>query len=621
MQAPEVVTQARQYSPGDVVGALVPSNYIGALAAGRFFPVILVSLFLAAVLATMRQRRRTVLQFFEGMYEAVVKLVSWVMYGLPVGLFCMAAVVMAQQTDPLHTRFDDMLTFIIALAVGLVVHALIILPLMARLYGVRSIASLAGKTIPALGTALTTGSSVTALPVTQRCVVDSARIDHRAAAAVLPLGSTMNLNGTAMYVIMVGFFALQSGNVQVGWLQVVALIIGAWLAAIASGGIPGAALLLTVVVFDIAGFPEGAFASLALIAAIDWLAARGATVVDVWSDALGAAVVAERMPSMSRRVSRPERSRRQDDRRRDRRSSGRGHDRQSSSRDRQSSSRDRSARGPSRTDRDQRSRRDSRRSEQRRPHPRSDRNRDSRPPQRESAPPAKEENRSPFELEAQPTVELDGVTMTTDQQTPSGKQTEQTDNRPPRSSEADNEGRSERQSRSSRPQEHRRPPDRERPQRRSRTSSDRSAAPSVDQLEREKARVQAQLASLGDSKSKTDQSADTHKSSTADGAGHSRSVSEPQIDYAVEDLNDAVRTKPDDDTHTESDTAPDEKRQEATDDSSHDEFQYGGRNRMHRPDKSEDETDVDESDMPEAVDAYSAEDQNFGRAKKKRERR
>jgi len=183
--------------------------------------------------------------------------------------------------------------FLAALLLALVLHAVVVLPILLRLKGQHSPVSLAGNMIPALSTALATGMPMATLPVTQRCVVRNSKVDYRAAAAVLPLGSGdqsewnrhLRDHGGHFRRTGVGRFIRLIPNPGPGARGLVSYH--------ALRGFSGATMLLMVLAMDLVGFPEVAFGALALIAAVEWLALRSCAVVDVWSSAVGASVVAK----------------------------------------------------------------------------------------------------------------------------------------------------------------------------------------------------------------------------------------------------------------------------------------------------------------------------------------
>lgn len=142
----------------------------------------------------------------------------------------------------------------------------------------------------ALATAFTTASSSATLPITMECVEGKNKVDERAAAFVLPLGATINMDGTALYEAVAALFIAQIYGIDLTIGSQVVIFLTATLASIGAAGIPHAGTVTMVFVLSAVGLPlEG----IGLIWAIDWFLDRCRTTVNVWGDSVGAAVINE----------------------------------------------------------------------------------------------------------------------------------------------------------------------------------------------------------------------------------------------------------------------------------------------------------------------------------------
>jgi solute carrier family 1 (neuronal/epithelial high affinity glutamate transporter), member 1 len=142
-------------------------------------------------------------------------------------------------------------------------------------------------------TAFSTASSAATLPLTLECVEKRAKVSPRAAYFVLPLGATINMDGTALYEAVAAIFIAQAFGIELTAMQQVMIFLTATLAAIGAAGIPEAGLVTMVIVLRAVGLPlEG----IGLILAVDWLLDRFRTTVNVWGDAAGAAVIERFLP-------------------------------------------------------------------------------------------------------------------------------------------------------------------------------------------------------------------------------------------------------------------------------------------------------------------------------------
>ena len=170
---------------------------------------------------------------------------------------------------------------------ALVFHGVVVLPLLLRVLGKRSPIAYLRRVAAALLNALSTSSSSATLPLTLRGV-ERAGVSKRTAGFVLPLGATINMDGTAMYESVAAIFIAQVYGIDLTAAEQAVIFFTATLAAIGAAGIPEAGLVTMVIVLRAVGLPlEG----IALILAIDWLLDRFRTTVNVWGDCVGAAVV------------------------------------------------------------------------------------------------------------------------------------------------------------------------------------------------------------------------------------------------------------------------------------------------------------------------------------------
>ena len=276
----------------DIILSFIPDNIVAAMVEGRYLGVIIFSLVVGGVLSTLGPRARTMVNFFRELNQVVMKIVYLLLYAAPVGLLSIVGTIVARNTDSLGELGQGLAWYALTLLIGLVIHAVVVLPLALKFLARRSPAGYAGKMMPAFATAVGTSSSSATLPVTYECVVDGNKVDSRAASFVLPLGTTINMDGTAMYVVIATLFVAQVFGISLGLMQTVMVALTAILVSVGAAGIPSAALFMLGIVFGVAGFPAEAYAGIGLILAVDWLLDRGRTVVNIWGDAVGAAVIA-----------------------------------------------------------------------------------------------------------------------------------------------------------------------------------------------------------------------------------------------------------------------------------------------------------------------------------------
>merc|ERR1719266_34608 len=179
--------------------------------------------------------------------------------------------------------------YLVTVILGISIHGFILLPL---IYGLttRSLPfSFIGKMGPALATAFGTASSSATLPVTINSLENGNKIDPRVARFVLPIGATINMDGTALYEAVAAIFIAQMTGMNPTIGQVIIISITATAASIGAAGIPHAGLVTLVMVLETVGLPSEA---VSIIMSVDWLVDRVRTAVNVLGDAFGAAIVA-----------------------------------------------------------------------------------------------------------------------------------------------------------------------------------------------------------------------------------------------------------------------------------------------------------------------------------------
>ncbi len=274
----------------EVITGLIPRNIFQSMAENDILPVITFSLFLGAVLSTLGEQGRPVIEFFNGLNEAIMKIIHLVMYAAPVGIGALIAGRLGEAGGftgflPELLRLGKYAFTVIA---GLLIHSMIILPLILKLFGKTGLKKFAANTSPALLTAFSTASSSATLPMTVECAEKKNDVSPRTAGFVLPLGATINMDGTALYEAVAVIFIAQINGITLGVPELSIIFLTATLAAIGAAGIPEAGLVTMVLVLKAVNLPiEG----ISLILAIDWFLDRCRTTVNVWGDSVGAKVI------------------------------------------------------------------------------------------------------------------------------------------------------------------------------------------------------------------------------------------------------------------------------------------------------------------------------------------
>ena len=275
-----------------ILTSLIPKNLFSAMVNVEVLPLIIFSLVFGGVLTTIGENGQIVIRFFEGVNEAIMAMVHFLMWTAPIGIGALIAGRLGEAGgfSGFWPQLVSLGAYAATVIIALLIHALLILPLILHFIGKQSIPSYARNLSTALTTAFSTSSSSATLPLTMKAVIDEHGISSRTARFVLPLGATVNMNGTALYEAVAAVFIAQSYGIELSFAQTVIVVLTATLAGVGAAGIPEAGLVTMVIVLKAVNLPiEG----IALILAIDWFLDRCRTTVNVWGDAVGAAVIDE----------------------------------------------------------------------------------------------------------------------------------------------------------------------------------------------------------------------------------------------------------------------------------------------------------------------------------------
>ena len=269
---------------------MIPRNVFNAMVRMDILPLIFFSLLIGATLSVLGERGRPAISVISGLNDAVMQLVHWIMVLAPVGIFGLVAGRIGHAGG-----FKEFLPELLAVGkysftvvLGLGVHGIIILPLILLLIARRNPLTYLKGMSTALLNAFSTASSSATLPLTMRAVQKENGVSNRTASFVLPLGATINMDGTALYEAIAAMFIAQVYGISLGPAEQTVIVLTATLAAIGAAGIPEAGLVTMIIVLRAVDLPiEG----IGLILTIDWLLDRFRTTVNVWGDSVGAGVI------------------------------------------------------------------------------------------------------------------------------------------------------------------------------------------------------------------------------------------------------------------------------------------------------------------------------------------
>ncbi|MDG1708023.1 MAG: dicarboxylate/amino acid:cation symporter [Emcibacteraceae bacterium] len=284
---PEINNSATSHSISDVLVNLISPNIVEAAANFELIQIIIFSIIFGAALTVTGERGKAVKDFFESLNSIMMVIVGWIMYLSPIGIFALVATPIAQAGggDAVIKTFSAIGGYVGTVFSGLVIQAVILFFI---LVFIAKRGKQFFKTVsPALLTAFSTSSSSATVPLSMDCT-KSCGLANGPIRFVIPLGSTINMNGTAVYQSIVVIFLAQIYGISLNFNDYILITIVATLSSVGSAGIPQGGHAMTLMLFAAIGVPAEGFG---LILTVDWFLDRSRTTLNVWGDLVGAAVL------------------------------------------------------------------------------------------------------------------------------------------------------------------------------------------------------------------------------------------------------------------------------------------------------------------------------------------
>ena len=274
---------------------LFTNNLLKSMVDGDLLPLIVFSIVFAGMLTTMGKRSETIRTLVVSINDAMMSFVMLLMKVAPIGIFCLVAASFGSffKDGDAWAKISSLGWYMATVLVGLGTHAFVTLPLILWFFTKRNPLQFYKDMSDALLTAFSTASSSATLPVTMECAEMNAGVSRRSVEFVLPLGATINMDGTALYEAAAAVFIAQvhatlHPEFVFGFQEQLIIAVTATLAAIGAAGIPEAGLVTMLIVLKAVGLPDE---YLPLILPIDWLLDRFRTATNAFGDSVGAAVV------------------------------------------------------------------------------------------------------------------------------------------------------------------------------------------------------------------------------------------------------------------------------------------------------------------------------------------
>jgi len=290
METEAVADNLSNRGSGDIVEVLlraVPPNIIAAAAEGQMLGIIFFCLLFGYFMTRLdHEYAEPLTKFWTGVFHVMMHITEWVMKFAPLGVFGLVARVVAK------TGFEaagPLLAFAIVILLSLLVHILITMPLLLRFVGHIRPFRYMKLMSPAMLTAFSTASSSATLPVTMECTEEKAKVSNRISSFVLPLGATVNMNGTALYECGAVIFLAQAYGVELSFFTQAVIVSTALITSIGVAGIPSASLVAIAIILAAVGLPVEA---IAVLFVFDRVLDMARTSVNVFGDSCCAVIVA-----------------------------------------------------------------------------------------------------------------------------------------------------------------------------------------------------------------------------------------------------------------------------------------------------------------------------------------
>ncbi|WP_373893452.1 dicarboxylate/amino acid:cation symporter [Virgibacillus natechei] len=264
---------------------IIPTNPIEALATGNVLQIIFFAIFLGIGITLVGEKAAPVQRFFDGLAEVMYKITGLIMVLVPIGIFGLLAPIVGEYG---LSVLLPLIKVILAVLVACIIHAAIVYSSAVKTFGKMSPLTFFKGIFPAAVVAFSTSSSSGTLPVTMKNTQESLGVSKESSSFILPLGATINMDGTAIYLGVAVLFIAQYFNAELSLAQILTVALLATLASIGTAGVPGAGLIMLTMVLGAVNLPlEG----IALIAGVDRILDMMRTSVNIMGDASASIVV------------------------------------------------------------------------------------------------------------------------------------------------------------------------------------------------------------------------------------------------------------------------------------------------------------------------------------------
>jgi len=293
LEAPtdEIAARVEGRGAGDVADLflrMIPENVVMAAARGEMLAIIFFALLFGYFMTRLgHDLAEPMYKFWDGVFHVMMRMTEWIMLFAPIGVFGLVAAVVAETG---FSAAGPLATFAVATLAGLIIHASITLPLFLKVFGgISRPYRIFPAMAPAMLTAFSTASSSATLPITMDCVEKNAGVSNKISSFVLPLGATVNMNGTALYECAAAMFLAQAYGLDLTFGMQFTIVVIALLTSIGVAGVPAASLVAIAIILTAIGLPVEA---IGVLMVFDRVLDMVRTSINIFGDSCAAVIIA-----------------------------------------------------------------------------------------------------------------------------------------------------------------------------------------------------------------------------------------------------------------------------------------------------------------------------------------
>ncbi|MFI3321848.1 MAG: dicarboxylate/amino acid:cation symporter [Rikenellaceae bacterium] len=280
---------ASRPSIGKILMDAIPVNVVGAFSSNNILQIIVFALLFGFFTTQIeKSASERLIKFFDAVFNVMMKITQAIIRLTPIGVFGIVTEQIFNNSD-LKALFTGMGMLIVTVLLGVLIQMFVVIPLILRFSGIKPFAHMKNMSVPLI-TAFSTASSSATLPISIDAITKKSGVSEKIASFVLPLGATINMNGTALFECASVIFLAQAYGVELSLVQQIVVVLTSLLAAVGAAGIPMAGFVMMAVILSAVGLPLD---GIGIIMSVNFIMDMARTSANVWGDCAVTAIVAK----------------------------------------------------------------------------------------------------------------------------------------------------------------------------------------------------------------------------------------------------------------------------------------------------------------------------------------